>query len=395
MSTPARPSLPASSLDFALPPSTSSLASHQTLAATADDLSPFMLRARRPSLLALRHLSEGRLQSPLSSSSFTYPLSRRYTPLWRSGSATPLLPGPIISSDSSDSNMKTSRPRTPATPPRESSTTNGESLPDTPLRTHARRPSNPVKVPRILTLRTESHPEECEVRSEAQFQRLVASCCELPSQPRTPRAASDRGRYPEEADCDEPHREDTPSDDGELDEQPFAFVEPISIAKPVTPAHSVNGDDLGMMESPGGVAMDVDMPMTLGSPIMSNWRYTPPPTSSAVRSNKRKLDDRYDPYPNASKRRACRRRSPRCSMAHIWFPTYLYAHPYPDSQLPTSPLEASVQAGHVSPTLRAQIGLSSPVLRPMVRRRFGEEEKEVDGLVKVSMGSTSDEAIFS
>ena len=77
-----------------------------------------------------------------------------------------------------------------------------------------------------------------------------------PLSPRTTRAASDRGRYPEEADTEEPYREDTPSDD-EDDGSQFAYTpsEPISIIKPVTPAHSVNGDDIS--ESPGA-AMDID-----------------------------------------------------------------------------------------------------------------------------------------
>ncbi|KAF7339267.1 hypothetical protein MSAN_02140200 [Mycena sanguinolenta] len=57
--------------------------------------------------------------------------------------------------------------------------------------------------------------------------------------------------------------------------------------------------------------MDVDVPS--GSPSMSSiassmsigqWRSTPPPTTSAMRSNKRKFDERFDPYQNASKRRA-------------------------------------------------------------------------------------------
>jgi len=87
-------------------------------------------------------------------------------------------------------------------------------------------------------------------------------------QPRTPRSASDRGRYPEEAVHEETQREETPSDDDdEGDDTTFAFYatsssEPITIAKPRTPASSVNGDDLSMFVSEstsfGSVAMDVD-----------------------------------------------------------------------------------------------------------------------------------------
>lgn len=139
-------------------------------------------------------------------------------------------------------------------------------------------------MPRILTLLSESRPEENELKSEAQFQRLLASCSVLPTQPRTPRAASDRGRYPEEADSEDPFvREDTPSDDDdeELDEStPFSFGPVSSSAGPSmttssgpatsagasksttrvpTPAQSVNGDDMGMLDSPGAMAMDVDV----------------------------------------------------------------------------------------------------------------------------------------
>lgn len=81
-------------------------------------------------------------------------------------------------------------------------------------------------------------------------------------QPRTPRSISDRGRYPEEAVNEELQREETPSDDG-YDEDSFTCLpsssEPINIPKPVTPAHSVNGDDMSVSESPGITSMDVDM----------------------------------------------------------------------------------------------------------------------------------------
>ena len=60
-----------------------------------------------------------------------------------------------------------------------------------------------------MNLLAESKPEENEVRSEAAFQRLISSSTGFPSQPRTPRVAADRGRYPEEAGQeDEPQRED-------------------------------------------------------------------------------------------------------------------------------------------------------------------------------------------
>ena len=87
-------------------------------------------------------------------------------------------------------------------------------------------------------------------------------------QPRTPRAPSDRGRYPEEAgDGDDFHREDTPSDDGDDEEEYFAYAppksEPMAIANPRTPAASVcgsvSGDDPPNGSPSGTAAMEVDL----------------------------------------------------------------------------------------------------------------------------------------
>ena len=125
-----------------------------------------------------------------------------------------------------------------------------------------------LKLPRILNLvRESSRPDENEVKSEAQFQRLVASFSELPTQPRTPRASSDRGRYPEEVSEERGmQRCQTPSDDSDYEDDsiPFAFAaptqEPITI-RTRTPAASVSGSLCGediYADSPGA-AMDVDM----------------------------------------------------------------------------------------------------------------------------------------
>ncbi|KAH9916153.1 uncharacterized protein B0H18DRAFT_1139683 [Fomitopsis serialis] len=127
----------------------------------------------------------------------------------------------------------------------------------------ARQEQNSVsqlKPPRPRSLPSESRPED-EMRSEAQFQRLVASFCELPSPHRVQRPPPDQGRYPEEAGTEEPRRPDTPSGDSELEEAaPSLFVDPIAIPKSVTPAASVNGEggDMSMLDSP---AMDVDARM--------------------------------------------------------------------------------------------------------------------------------------
>ena len=125
-----------------------------------------------------------------------------------------------------------------------------------------------LKLPRILNLvRESSRPDENEVKSEAQFQRLVASFSELPMQPRAPRAPSDRGRYPEEVSEERGIEQcQTSSDDSDYEETdgiPFAFPqptqEPITI-RTRTPAASVSGslcgDDI-YADSPGA-AMDVD-----------------------------------------------------------------------------------------------------------------------------------------
>ncbi|KZT74937.1 hypothetical protein DAEQUDRAFT_760924 [Daedalea quercina L-15889] len=421
---PSRPPLPTSSSDFALPPSTSSSSSDATYA--ADDLSPFMLHVRRPSLLVPRtpSLPDRPQRSPLAASMIrsgtntseesesdreNVKMQTDTPPSGDSGSCTPLLPGPVIASGprGRDTDMKATRPRSPSTPPpnRKLSDANSDNQagPSSFARAHSRRLSQKLKPPRVRSLISESRPEDAEVQSEAQFQRLVQSFCELPSPRRVQRPPSDRGRYPEEADVEEPQREDTPSDDGELDNTvPFSYVEPIPISKSITPAASVSGEDMSMLDSPGGAAMDVDVPSSVvGSPAASSWRYTPPPTSSAVRTNKRKMDDRYDPYPTANKRRAV---SPSISLLRDNQPSLF--NPRTPSGTPrlSMPIPIPVQgpssaasspivgpsssyfnrgpaSALSSPTLRAQIGLGSPVLRPIIPRprRHGDEEREVDG----------------
>ena len=300
-----RSSLPASSTDFALRASSSPL---QSPTDDFNGLNPLLFRLRRPSLLSPKCLSDSRLSSPLATS-FTAPLRPSSASdvdrerIWadsRSASessenATPPLNGSEADKDAgvdSDSAMKTSRPQTP--PPRNPSLSSMDAITESSYLPHLRRLSHPVchvtpilinashtltcmrgiqvKLPRILNIvRESSRPDENEVKSEAQFQRLVASFSELPMQPRTPRAPSDRGRYPEEVseDRDVP-RCQTPSDDSDYEDAdtstiPFPFApptqEPITI-RTRTPAASVSGslcgDDI-TADSPGGAAMDVDM----------------------------------------------------------------------------------------------------------------------------------------
>lgn len=206
------------------------------------------------------------------------------SPSSSSENPTPPL-GPPIEVDTSvdkERKVKVRRRPTPLTPPRTRNTSPSGSR---VTRSHARRLSGPVsfisrccclpylisdaaqvKQPRILNLlHEESRPEESEVKSEAAFQRLIASGVDLPMQPRTPRAASDRGRYPEEAGHDETQREDTPSDDDVHEECAFAFMPNNDVNKPQTPAGSMNGsvncDEMNMFvaESQGITFMDVDM----------------------------------------------------------------------------------------------------------------------------------------
>lgn len=109
------------------------------------------------------------------------------------------------------------------------------------------------------------------MKSEAQFQKVLASFSGLPAGLSGRPRWIDRGRYPEEAVADDEfQREDTPSDDGEdygelssatyLSYKPPQESEPINITKPSTPAPSDTAESLGtrgISESPG--VMDVDI----------------------------------------------------------------------------------------------------------------------------------------
>ncbi|KAL1749005.1 hypothetical protein HDZ31DRAFT_59889 [Schizophyllum fasciatum] len=296
----ARPALPTSSSDFALP-----------AAAISPDLLHHrdepLARTRRQSILA-SHLS-----SPLAES-FTLraPQPRAQdagadsdrdrmstdTPP-SSGSEHPPPPPPPAAPG------RARRRSPPLTPPRRRTS-------DTSEPQKLRRLSHPLRPPRLLNLlsEAEARPEESEARGEAVFQRLVASGTELAAFP-SPRNSHDRGRFPEEAPSEDGDESDDDSD--EEDNASMAASAPIPIGKPRTPAGSVCGDDPAMRvsESPSaGSLMDVDVPsispsvssMSVASTPAQQWRSTPPPTQSAVRSNKRKHDDRYDPYPSAKRR---------------------------------------------------------------------------------------------
>lgn len=117
----------------------------------------------------------------------------------------------------------------------------------------------------MLSLLSESRPDENELKSEAQFQRLLASYAGNPLTPKTPRAPSDRGKYPEEAGDEEEVAVQSDDDDELCDGGPmFGYAtttEAINISRRGTPAQSISGDDLYSWNpgSPVGSSyMDVD-----------------------------------------------------------------------------------------------------------------------------------------
>ncbi|KAL0578464.1 hypothetical protein V5O48_003513 [Marasmius crinis-equi] len=413
-----RPSFPTSSSEFALPVPVAS-----TSAVTIEESNCLLQRFRRPSLLAPKAV----LHSPLQASFTLSPSpsrskrkavddddclddSQAYRDIrmqsdTSSGSSSSENPTPPLAPNNSEEELSTKsfRSKSVSTPPRKYS--DGDSH----LRHARRRLSHPLKQPRIFDLvSSESRPVEDEVKSEAAFQRLLASGAELPLHPRTPRTASDKGRYPEEAGNDS-QTEDAQSDDEDdcLPSYASSVSEPISIPKRHTPTNSVNGDDFNTMcisESPSFSSMSMDIDMVLSSPSISStpinsWRHTPPPTSSAIRPNKRKqVEDRYDPYP-AAKRRAvspsvsylrdnhsslgspAARNAPRLPLAipvSITPTASAASSPTISSSYPASLTRGVPMTA--SPTLRASMGLSSPVLRPLARngRREGDD-REVEG----------------
>lgn len=107
-----------------------------------------------------------------------------------------------------------------------------------------------------MNLVAEARPEDSEVKSEAAFQRLLASCAELPTPARGTRA-QDRGRYPEEAGQDDSQHEQTGSDDDGEDE---IFESTLNNNDSITTTRSStsNGDDFPVPESPS-IPMEIDM----------------------------------------------------------------------------------------------------------------------------------------
>ncbi|PPQ67178.1 hypothetical protein CVT25_005779 [Psilocybe cyanescens] len=402
-----RAPLPTSSSDFALPSSTSSSPGASSSSVTLDDPSFLFNRLRRSSLLQKStFLGEpSRLHSPLASS-FTLHARRRSQNTFISeesesdkdrmmtdspnSSETHTPPLKLGGNSEEDLHSKLPVRQVPLTPPRRRSSASIDAT-DMPT-IFNRRLSFPLKQPRILNLLAESRPDEIEIKSEAAFQKMVASVSELPAQPRTPRTLADRGRYPEEAGHDDSAREDTPSDDElELDDGPFAFstpsgTQPINIMKPRTPAGSVAGSINGDEVASGFTAI--------------TFNGTQPDQSLEIYStaHNKRFEDRFDPYPSCSKRRAIspslqylrdshqQSNSPMSRGSSSRHPIAIPVSTSTASSTASSPTISSAYPPFPrginitsSPTLRATMTMPSPILRPMGRRREEEEEREIEG----------------
>ncbi|KZS95909.1 hypothetical protein SISNIDRAFT_483326 [Sistotremastrum niveocremeum HHB9708] len=420
-----RPSLPTSLKEFGFQ---SSLSTQSNDILTDDDVSkpnPLLRRLRRPILLGGKDpmSPDTRIHSPLATS-FVFSRPRRPPAeddsdndrdRYRTGfdsspdSEIELPTPPLILETDSEPAMD----RAPATPPRRPSSASSSPFPlmdapDISPRAHTRRLSHALRPPRLLTLLTEAHPLDNEVKSEAQFQRLLATCSGLPiGQPRTPRAMSDRGRYPEEAGGEEQNEDDNVSEDDDVDSN--VATGPATV---IAPDDQTMSEPASFRDSPNGTFMDIDTPLptSFGSPsastLLSNvppptWRQTPPPTASAVRPNKRKRgsmieEQRYDPYPISAKRRAV---SPSMSALReslsysMTTPIAIPRSPVVRTSMSVTsspgglpmnimqPRPMSIVSSPVlsSPQLRP-VAMASPVVRPLPRLTSGERGmREVEG----------------
>ncbi|CUA66980.1 hypothetical protein RSOLAG22IIIB_02891 [Rhizoctonia solani] len=254
----------------------------------------------------------------------------------------------------------------------------------------------PYKLPRLLSIQSElTNPTDSEVKSEASFQRLVASNADLPGafHPHTRPRRRDRGRFPEvylDLDDDE---DAVDSDDDDQVMLPKEF--PM--------------DDV--LDSPA--RMDIDMGSYGSPPVLSSlfsmktWRHTPPPTVTTSRVAKRKLDDRYEPYPQ--KRRALSpppstSTSSSASNSNAQFNLSMPPNTVPRSPITTAaPAPRPLASSTLAPSAPIAIPLrtpnkatsysytpaggglfgspiiSSPVLRPVRMGLSSKGEKEVDG----------------
>lgn len=264
-----RPSLPTSLSDFALIPTSSSAPpSPSSLPGLDDGLNPFFRRLRRSSLLASNPITvhgEGKPNSPLAVS-FT-PRARQSQPEVEkmaddTPSETPSAAQSVLFTNT-QSSVSGDSSETPSTSPHPSSASSSAHVdpPELLRRPSSSRLAPPLKPPRLLDLKTEiSSPIESELKSEAQFQRLIASYSynDFPPNkniPRTPRSWSDRGRYPEEVGGDDDGGCDSASDDGEM-ANVASSVHSVSL----TPSGSGEEQSMTIDTSvAGGIMMDIDM----------------------------------------------------------------------------------------------------------------------------------------
>lgn len=265
-------------------------------------------KLRRPSLLGLGGKSGPMMsapvsapQSPLANSSFGPILSSDEVRLRTRGRSKSVV-RPKARSNHSGSGTPPqmaldSRPRSPSTPP--------STRPVAPHRRTQSTGTPQFKLPRLLSIQSElTNPADAELKSEASFQRLIASNADLPAAlVRTPRPRRrDRGRFPEVYLDDDDAVESDDDDDDLLGSQPAASGSNEGLAS--RGALSLGGDEFTMddvLDSPA--RMDIDMGSYGSPPVLSSlfsmkgWRQTPPPTVAPSRIGKRKLDERYEPYP--------------------------------------------------------------------------------------------------
>ncbi|KAH7334696.1 hypothetical protein B0J17DRAFT_671193 [Rhizoctonia solani] len=329
--------LPSSVADFALvhsprsaPPSPSSPVLF------LDEYLPSNIRKlRRPSLLGTGAIrpTPSAPHSPLASSSFALEDPRRRA---RSKSAVRPTTRTRQSNHSNSESSSGSPAPTMLLDPCSRPSTPPSRIP------HRRTLSNgtPFKLPRLLSIQSElTNPADAELKSEASFQRLVASNADLPAafhpHPRSRRR--DRGRFPDVyLDLDDDEAVDSDDDDE------------VMVPK------ELQMEDV--LDSPA--RMDIDMgsygsPPVLGSLFsMKSWRHTPPPTVAPSRIGKRK------PAPT----------------------------PRPSTLAPSAPIAIPARTPNKTYSYTPGNGglfgspiISSPVLRPVRIGLSTKGEKEVDG----------------
>lgn len=268
-----RPTLSTSLSDFALFPSSSSApSSPSAFSAIEEGVNPFFRRLRRSSLLAAGPINlhgDAKPHSPLAASFM--PRSRHAesekmndensaSPETPSASSSSIFPEktPTASATASETSIKPSRSlSTPSSPHHRPVPRDNDDV--------ATLFTLPPKHSRLLDIRSEiNSPIEAELKSEAQFQRLVASWANsgLPMTkhfPRTPRSWTDRGRFPEEAGNDDVEgTNDSGSDDDDLGAP--GSVHSMSTTPSGTSVTPSGVEDHGLMplDTTCGNGMDVD-----------------------------------------------------------------------------------------------------------------------------------------